>query len=65
MPEELATPQTGTAVPPPMPDPEKLKPSGLSDKHKRYIYFGIAGVLVFLSAGNILVLAAPISLEPP
>jgi type IV secretion system protein VirB10 len=53
MPEELPTPPAGTAAPPPMPDPEKLKPSGLSDKHKRYIYFGIAGVLVFLILANI------------
>ncbi len=53
MPEELVTPPADSAAPPPIPDPEKLKPSGLSDKHKRYIYFGIAGVLVFLILANI------------
>lgn len=53
MPEELSTGSTGTAAPPPMPDAEKLKPSGLSDKNKRYIYFGVAGVLVLLILANI------------
>ena len=40
--------------PPPIPDPEGLKPSRLSNKHKRYIYFGIAAVLVFLILANII-----------
>jgi len=52
------TPTTGTgpnaapSVPPPMPDPEKLKPEGLSDRQKRWIFFGVAGVILFILLAN-------------
>jgi type IV secretion system protein VirB10 len=52
MAEETPSPQPGSAVPPPMPDPEKLKPSGLSNKHKRYIYYGVTAALGFLILAN-------------
>jgi type IV secretory pathway VirB10-like protein len=35
-----------------VPDPEALKPAGLSNKHKRYIYFGVTGVLALLILAN-------------
>lgn len=38
----------------PVPDPEALKLPGLSNKHKRYIYFGITGVLAFLILANVI-----------
>jgi type IV secretory pathway VirB10-like protein len=37
----------------PLPDPEKLKPSGLSNKHKRYLYYGIFAALGLLIIANI------------
>lgn len=46
MPEETPSPQ-------PMPDPEKLKPAGLSDAHKRYIYYGVSAALVLLILANV------------
>lgn len=46
MPEETQSPQ-------PMPDPEKLKPAGLSDVHKRYIYYGVSAALVLLILANV------------
>jgi type IV secretion system protein TrbI len=44
---------TQTAAPQPLPDPEALKPAGLSHTHKRYIYFGVSGVLVLLILANL------------
>src|SRR5436305_1453126 len=44
---------TQTAATQPIPDPEALKPAGLSNKHKRYIYFGVTGVLAFLILANV------------
>jgi type IV secretion system protein VirB10 len=35
-----------------MPDPEKLKPAGLSDRQKRWIFFGVAGVILFIILAN-------------
>ncbi|MGI9072258.1 MAG: TrbI/VirB10 family protein [Bryobacteraceae bacterium] len=52
MADENTPPQTN-AVPPPLPNPENLRPSGLSDKHKRYIYFGVAAVIVLLILANV------------
>ena len=37
-----AEPNTAPSTPP-MPDPENLKPAGLSDRQKRWIFFGVAG----------------------
>jgi hypothetical protein len=36
-----------------MPDPEKLKPAGLRDRQKRWIFFGVAGVILLILLGNI------------
>jgi type IV secretion system protein TrbI len=44
---------TQTAATQPVPDPEALKPAGLSNKHKRYIYFGVTGVLAVLILANV------------
>jgi hypothetical protein len=46
MPEETES-QAQTA-PPPAPDPEKLKPAGLSNAHKRYLYYGVTAALALL-----------------
>jgi type IV secretion system protein VirB10 len=37
-----------------MPDPEKLKPEGLSDRQKRWIFFGVAGVILFIILANMI-----------
>jgi type IV secretory pathway VirB10-like protein len=42
-----------TTTPPPAPDPEKLKPAGLSNAHKRYLYYGVTLALVVLILANI------------
>jgi hypothetical protein len=44
---------TQTAATQPLPDPEALKPAGLSNKHKRYIYFGVTGALAILILANV------------
>jgi type IV secretory pathway VirB10-like protein len=51
MPEEIQS-QAQTA-PPPAPDPDKLKPAGLSNAHKRYIYYGVTAALALLILANI------------
>lgn len=38
----------------PVPDPEALKPAGLSNVHKRYLYFGVTGVLALLILANVI-----------
>jgi type IV secretory pathway VirB10-like protein len=45
---------TTTPAPPHMPDPEKLKPASLSDWQKRWIFFGVAGVILFMILANII-----------
>jgi type IV secretion system protein VirB10 len=54
MSEEQTTPST-----PSMPDPERLKPAGLSDRQKRWIFFGVAGVILFIILANIVGSNAP------
>jgi type IV secretion system protein TrbI len=46
------TPVPGSA--PPIPDPEALRPTGLSNQYKRYVYFGITGVLALLILANVI-----------
>jgi type IV secretion system protein VirB10 len=48
-----------TPTKPPMPDPEQLKPAGLSDRQKRWIFFGVAGVILFIILANIVGTNAP------
>ena len=50
-----------SAVPekPPMPDPEKLKPDGLSDRQKRWVFFGVAGVVSCILIANTVGSKAP------
>jgi type IV secretion system protein VirB10 len=52
--EPTTTPST-----PPIPDPEKLKPAGLSDGQKRWMFFGVAGVILFIIVANIVGTNAP------
>lgn len=49
---------------PPMPDPEKLKPEGLSDRQKRWIFFGVAGVILFIILANIVGTNPPAPRKP-
>jgi type IV secretion system protein VirB10 len=42
-----------------MPDPEKLKPAGLSDRQKRWIFFGVASVILFIILANMVGTNAP------
>src|SRR3954470_16267891 len=52
MAEEIQ-PDIEPAGPPPAPDPEKLKPAGLSNTYKRYNYWGVTAVLALLILANI------------
>ena len=62
MPEQ-AEPNTAPSTPP-MPDPEKLKPEGLSDRQKRWIFFGVAGVILFIILANMVGTNAPAPRKP-
>jgi type IV secretion system protein VirB10 len=44
--------QTTAPSTPSIPDPEKLKPAGLSNRQKRWIFFGVAGVILFIILAN-------------
>ena len=44
---------TLTATSQPVPDPDKLKPAGLSNAHKRYIYYGVTVALAVLILANV------------
>ena len=50
---ETIQPQADGSAQLPLPDPEKLKPSGLSNKHKRYLYYGVFAALGLLIIANI------------
>ena len=50
---ETIQPQADGPAQLPLPDPEKLKPSGLSNKHKRHLYYGIFAALGLLIIANI------------
>src|SRR5947209_7639270 len=52
MPEEIQA-DVQAAAPPPVPDPEQLKPAGLSNRYKRYIYWGVTAALALLILANI------------
>ena len=52
--EPITTPPT-----PPIPDPEKLKPAGLSDRQKRWMFFGVAGLILFIILANIVGTGTP------
>ena len=45
--------ETQTATSQPLPDPEALKPAGLSNAHKRYIYYGVTAALDSLILANV------------
>jgi type IV secretion system protein VirB10 len=47
-----------------MPDPENLKPAGLSDRQKRWIFFGVAGVILFIILANMVGTNAPAPAKP-
>jgi type IV secretion system protein VirB10 len=47
-------PKIGGPAPPPVPDPQKLQPPGLSDKHKRWIYYGVTAVILLLILANVI-----------
>jgi type IV secretion system protein TrbI len=54
MPEDKQGEQIRMAVPPALPDPDNLRPAGLSDRHKRYIYYGVSAVLALLILANVI-----------
>ena len=58
--EPTTTPST-----PPIPDPEKLKPAGLSDRQKRWMFFGVAGLILFIILANIVGTNAPERAKAP
>lgn len=57
--------QTTNPSTPPIPDPEKLKPAGLSDRQKRWMFFGVAGLILFIILANIVGTNAPERAKPP
>lgn len=42
-----------TPTPQPMPDPQNLQPSGLSNKHKRWMFYGIMAIVGLVVMANI------------
>ena len=54
MPEDRQAEPVRTTARPSLPDPENLKPSGLSDRHKRYIYYGVSAALALLILANVI-----------
>ena len=58
----MADPNLQSEAPdkPPLPDPEQLKPAGLSDRQKRWIFFGVAGVISCILLANTLGTRAPV-----
>ncbi len=48
----MAEPMQAAATQP-IPNPDDLKPSGLSNQYKRYIYFGVTGLLAILILANV------------
>jgi hypothetical protein len=44
--------QQTAAAPPPIPDTTPLQPDTLSNRHKRYIFFGIVGIIVAILIAN-------------
>jgi hypothetical protein len=50
---ETIQPQADGSAQLPLPDPEKLKPNGLSNKQKRYMYYGIFAALGLLIIANV------------
>ncbi|MGI9070439.1 MAG: TrbI/VirB10 family protein [Bryobacteraceae bacterium] len=53
------------ATPPPIPDPQNLQPSGLSNKHKRWIFFGVMGVVFLIVIANIVGTNQPGGVKTP
>jgi type IV secretory pathway VirB10-like protein len=51
---EANTPPQNNTQPPRMPNPQNLQPSGLSNRHKRYIYFGVAAIILLLILANLI-----------
>jgi type IV secretion system protein TrbI len=49
---------------PPIPDPEQLKPAGLNDRQKRWIFLGVAGVISCILLANIIGSNAPVNPKP-
>ena len=45
--------ETQAAASQPVPDPEALKPAGLSNSHKRYVYYGVTAALAALILANV------------
>jgi hypothetical protein len=45
--------ETEAATSQPIPDPEALRPAGLSNAHKRYIYYGVTAALTALILANV------------
>ena len=46
--------ETQAAASQPVPDPEALKPAGLSNAHKRYVYYGVTAALAVLILANVI-----------
>jgi type IV secretion system protein VirB10 len=57
--------QPMTSSTPPIPDPEKLKPAGLTDRQKRWMFFGVAGLILFIILANIVGTNAPEHAKAP
>lgn len=64
MADENTSPQPN-AVPPPVPNPENLQPNRLSNKHKRWMFYGVMGVVLLIVLANILATNQPVGSKTP
>ena len=47
------TPPAPEGTPPPAPNPQNLQPSGLSNKHKRWMFYGVMGAVLLIILANV------------
>jgi type IV secretory pathway VirB10-like protein len=59
------SPQPGNAGPPPIPDPQKLQPGELSSRHKRWIFYGVMGLVLLIVLANLIGTTAPAPVRTP
>jgi type IV secretory pathway VirB10-like protein len=64
MAEEFSSSQP-PAGPPPIPDPQRLQPGGLSNRHKRRIFYGVMGLVLLLVLANLIGTPSPSPMKTP
>jgi type IV secretory pathway VirB10-like protein len=59
------TPSASETTTPPMPNPQNLQPSGLSNKHKRWMFYGVMGAVLLIILANIVATNQPTTPTSP